>query len=109
LGRPLKEWWCDGIGVRSFIGALVVVGLRCTRKWCRRTAVRLACGRSALSSVAVRVAGLVLNRNVSCEALIVVSLHGHALRRLSIARLGISVELLMQKDKLLVELAPWLS
>jgi hypothetical protein len=62
----------------------------------------------ALLSVAVRVAGLALNRDVPREAPIAVSLHGHARRRLSIARLGISTELLMQKDQLLIELAPCL-
>jgi hypothetical protein len=59
-------------------------------------------------AVAVRVAGLALNRDVPLEVPIAVSLHGHALRRLSIARLGVSVEFLMQKGQLLIELAPCL-
>jgi hypothetical protein len=36
---------------------------------------------------------------------IVVPLHGNTLRRLSITRLSSSVELLMQKDQLVIELA----
>jgi hypothetical protein len=63
-------------------------------------AVRLTCGRTALPPVAVRVAGLALNRNIPHEAPIAVSLHVHALHRLSIARLDVSAEFLMQKDQL---------
>jgi hypothetical protein len=70
--------------------------------------VRLAYGRTALSPVVVRVAGLALYRDVPCEASTAVSLHGHALRRLSITRLGICAEFLMQKGQLLIELAPCL-
>jgi hypothetical protein len=70
--------------------------------------VRLACGRMALSPVAVRVAGLALNRDVPREAPIIVSLHRHTLRRLSTAWLGVSAEFLMQKGQLLIELAPCL-
>jgi hypothetical protein len=67
--------------------------------------VRLICGQTAFSPVAVRVAGLALNRDVPREALVAVSLHGHALRRLSITRLSISAEFLMYKDQLVIELA----
>jgi hypothetical protein len=70
--------------------------------------VRLTCGRTTFSLVVVRVAGLALNRDVPREAPVAVSLHGHALRRLSITRLGINAEFLMQKDQLLIELAPCL-
>jgi hypothetical protein len=70
--------------------------------------VQLICGQTALSPVVVRVAELTLNRDVPCEASVAVSLHRHALRRLSIARLGVSAEFLMQKDQLLIELAPCL-
>jgi hypothetical protein len=110
LGRPPEKRRCVGVGVdvRAFVGTLVVVGLRCTRWWCRRTVVRLACGRTALSPVVVRVAGLALNRDVPREAPITISLHGHALRRLSIVTLGVSAEFLMQKGQLLIELAPCL-
>jgi hypothetical protein len=65
----------------------------------------LACGRKTFSPVAVRVAGLALNRNVPREVPIVVPLHRNTLRRLSITRLSSSVELLMQKDQLVIELA----
>jgi hypothetical protein len=70
--------------------------------------VQLTCGRSTLSPVAVHVVGLTLNRYISPEAPVVVSLHGHAMCWLSIARLGINAEFLMQKDQLLIELAPCL-
>jgi hypothetical protein len=70
--------------------------------------VRLTFGRTVLSSVAVRVAGLALNRDVLREAPVAVSLHRHALRWLSIARLCFSAEFLMQKDQVLIELAPCL-
>jgi hypothetical protein len=71
-------------------------------------AVGLTCGRTELSSVAVRVVGLALNRDILREAPVAVSLHGHTLHWLSIARLGVGAEFLMQKDQLLVELAPCL-
>jgi hypothetical protein len=70
--------------------------------------MRLTCDRMAFSPVAVRVAGLALNRDVSREAPIAIPLHGNALRRLSITRLSSSAELLMQKDQLVIELAPCL-
>jgi hypothetical protein len=70
--------------------------------------VRLTCGRTALSPVAVRVARLALNMDVPREAPVAVSLQGHALRRLSITRLSISSEFLMHKDQLIIELAPCL-
>jgi hypothetical protein len=110
LGRPTEKWRYVGasVDVRTFVGALVVVGLWCARRWCRCTAVRLTCGRTTFSLVVVRVAGLALNRDVPREAPVAVSLHGHALRRLSITRLGINAEFLMQKDQLLIELAPCL-
>jgi hypothetical protein len=60
------------------------------------------------SLVVVPVVGLALNRDVPREAPVAVSLHGHALRRLSITRLSISAEFFMQKDQLLIELAPCL-
>jgi hypothetical protein len=55
----------------------------------------LACGWTAFSLVAVRVAGLVLNRDVPREVPVVVPLHGNALLRLSIMRLNANAELLM--------------
>jgi hypothetical protein len=66
--------------------------------------VRLTCGRTAFSPVAVRVVGLALNTDVPREATVAVSLHRHALRRLSITRLSISAEFLMQKDELVIKL-----
>jgi hypothetical protein len=110
LGRPPKKRRRVGAGVdvRAFVGALVVVGLWCARRWCRRTVVRLTCGRTTFSPVAIPVAGLALNRDVPREAPVAVSLHRHALRRLSITRLSIKAEFLMQKDQLLIELAPCL-
>jgi hypothetical protein len=68
-------------------------------------AMRLTCGRIVFSPVVVRVAGLALNRNVPREVSFAFFLHGHALCRLSITRLGISAELPMQKDQLVIELA----
>jgi hypothetical protein len=65
----------------------------------------LACGRTAFSLVAVRVAGLALNRDVPREVPVVVPLHGNALLRLSITRLNANAEILMQKDQLVIELA----
>jgi hypothetical protein len=65
----------------------------------------LTCGRAAFSPVAVRVAGLTLNKDVPRKAPVDISLHRHALCRLSITRLNISAELPMQKDQLVVELA----
>jgi hypothetical protein len=70
--------------------------------------MRLACGRATFSPVVVRVAGLALNRDVPREAPVAVPLHGNALRRMLITRLSSSVELLMQKDQLVIELAPCL-
>jgi hypothetical protein len=67
--------------------------------------VWLTCGWTALSPVVVRVAGLTLNRDVPRETLVAVSLHGHALCRLSITRPSISAEFSMQKDQLVIELA----
>jgi hypothetical protein len=68
-------------------------------------ATRLACGRTAFSLVPVHVDGLALNRDVPREVSVVVPLHGNALCRLSITRLNANVELLMQKDQLVIELA----
>jgi hypothetical protein len=70
--------------------------------------MRLACSRATFSPVVVRVAELTLNRDVSREAPVAVPLHGNALRRMSITRLSSSAELLMQKDQLVIELAPCL-
>jgi hypothetical protein len=63
--------------------------------------VRLACSWTALLPVAVHVAGFALNRDIPCGVSITIALHGHALRRLSIARLGVHTEFLMQKGQLL--------
>jgi hypothetical protein len=60
------------------------------------------------SQVVVRVAGLALNRDVPHEVPVAVSLYGHALCRLSITRLSINAEFLMQKDQLLIKLEPCL-
>jgi hypothetical protein len=77
--------------------------------------VRLVCSRTAFSPVAVPipVAALALHRNVLHQASIIIPflglpLHMHALYMLSIARLGVHAELLMQKGQFLVELAPCL-
>jgi hypothetical protein len=67
--------------------------------------MRLTCSRTVFSLVVVRVAELALNRDVPRDAPVAVSLHRHALRRLSITRLSISAEFLMQKDQLVIELA----
>jgi hypothetical protein len=47
LGRPPEKRWCvdAGIDVHAFVGALVIIGLWCACRWCRRTAVLLTCGR----------------------------------------------------------------
>jgi hypothetical protein len=107
LGRPPENRRCvdTDVEIRAFVGALIIVGLWCTRRWCRRTAVRLTCGRTTFSSVVVPVAGLALNRDVPREAPVAVSLHGHALRRLSITRFSINTEFPMQKDQLVIELS----
>jgi hypothetical protein len=72
--------------------------------------MRLVCNRTALAPITIPLVGFPLHRNVLCWASIVIplsgmALHGYALRKLSIARLDIHVELLVQQGLLLVELA----
>jgi hypothetical protein len=89
LGRLPEEWRSISIGVgvdiRALIGASVVVARRstCRRRWC--AAVRLVGSQTALASVAVPLAWLLLHWS-------------------SVTGLGIHVRFLVEKGQLLVKL-----
>jgi hypothetical protein len=89
-----------GVSVCTSISASIVVGLQRARRRHRCATARLVYSRSAFAPVAIPLMGLALLRNVLCRASIVVpltglGLHRHALCKLSLAWLGVHVELLV--------------